>query len=269
MTGHQMRKEANEINFDKWVEGSRATKKKNSRRENIKHEKLMNIAYAAKDDFWKALLTRAACGKFPANFSIEGSMLVKKRATKPLTVGIPDDVDEAYEVCVAFFKQNGGIFSEEDRRLDETRKSSKVIESWKKAPRAVRENLLNEFYENEKRVNHLSDAETRQLVAIVTQTLTLQKHIQSCDIVIENNYIAEITRIQWDPEERMYRFIPKKNTRAKKAVAPTSCVGICNLGECDLPTPKILSHIKDIMKTDAKNRSEKTEQADTRTSGMT
>ncbi len=72
-------------------------------------------AELTQDDLWNKIFISAAGGKFPRGFGYQDGTLFFRRRTKTLSVTVPENSIEAFEVCKNFFRDMGGIASQEEQ----------------------------------------------------------------------------------------------------------------------------------------------------------
>ena len=106
------------------------------------------------DDFWKAIFTDCARGKFPRNFIFKNNLLTHKKGNKLVTLELTSSPIDVYMATMNFFQARGGIMSLSDRHRMKQREEEKLIEemendnelSWGQVRKEnLKDVLLNEF----------------------------------------------------------------------------------------------------------------------------
>ncbi len=184
--------------------------KKTRGNECVVHQIFADCASIAVDTLWQSVFTAASKGKFPKNFGYKDNVLFFRRKNKTLSAAIPENRDEAYEICRAFFQNMGGIVSDKPVTQIPINKEREKL-TWSKITRKKNRTLyINAYILKFAANNGLNKAE-------VEQTRKLLNLIQALELLNDNNVtfnedvIVDIHELYFDPANRVTTFEKLRN----------------------------------------------------------
>jgi hypothetical protein len=176
------------------------------------------------DPFWKALLAKAALGKFPPGFSYRNGQLIYKRGTKVFKALIGNDPLEALTASLDFFREYGGIRSEADRERDElnARPTSSFLDlDWASLSKKkeLKTLLIDSYIREEAKRLKLTNEQKLQLASMIKIGFLLG-NLTNDDINYSRGKIESIGGLSRDEYGRYYLTKPAKIKRTTTKSKP-------------------------------------------------
>ena len=208
------------------------------------HKIFAECATATVDPFWSEKFTLASYGKFPPKFSYNDGVLTYRKGAKNKTLEVPMNNYEAAELCMDFFRTNGGIFSQLDQehsaQLQDSRSQDVLNQEplkWGDLNKKMQECLLSYYVTGMKIVMKLRDSEVEQL----RQTLHLgikNKLFGKHNIHVEQNRIQTIDGLLWNNNDRYFFINPELKPSAVRSYARKKEASPATTGACKDMTPQ-------------------------------
>lgn len=191
---------------------------KRKKKDNTVNPIFQQAAELTDDLFWKQTLFKASQGKFPANFSYKGGLLIYKKGNKQIKVSLSDNPAEVLTVSLDFFREQGGIRSsldtERERRISEPVQPFHEME-WKDTAKKNLRTLLLLAYVRDK-VKEISPDKRKacrdHLLTLVNIGISLG-HITDDHIHMEGGKIRDISSIYWDGHRFQLQLSNRKRRR--------------------------------------------------------
>lgn len=202
------------IGFDSWdneplVKGNSKTKK--IKNKEVLHKIFYDCSEVTQDPFWAERLMEASVGKFPKKFSYKEGNLSFKKGTKYITIRVPEDPEQATELCINFFRNNGGLFSEADKQtaLEIRCSDESIIKylSWSDADKKTQECMISYYIMDMKPAMNLMNEEVEQLRQIIYFGVS-NKYFDKKNITVERNRITAIQGLLWNSNDRYFYIDP-------------------------------------------------------------
>jgi hypothetical protein len=189
--------------------------RRNRNNKEVIHKIFAECAAVTDDPFWREKFNLASCGKFPSKFSYNDGILTYRKGAKNNAIELPANEHEAAELCMNFFRTNGGIFSELDQQyslqLQYNRSQDVATQEpleWKALNKKMQECLLSYYVMGMKTVMNLKETEVEQM----RQTLHLgikNKLFGKNNIHVEQNRIQSIDGLLWNNDGRYFFINPE------------------------------------------------------------
>lgn len=174
------------------------------------------------DKLWVDLFSNCAKGKFPKGFTYTLGYLKYRKGQKMLQVEIPDSPDSALCVVKKFISENGSIFSDSDKKLQDFQNEILSIEK----PNLITKKDKYSFSEYIDKFISEKDFSHQEALKYIINFGFEYSLLNDKDVVYKDNKIVKIENVIFSadteeyfiPEERLKMAISKKknNTRATK-----------------------------------------------------
>lgn len=189
---------------------SRGSGKKNQIEE-VQHEIFEECMEVVQDEYWKQVFEQASFNRFPRLFSYSNGMLSFKSPHKRKKLEIPESAVEAATLCMAFFKECGGLYSNEDRiktgqYREDNMDKSKFLENckWSDIKKSKVRNILLEHYINTLAKQHGLDDVGKIMLETTINTGFMLKYFDNKDVVFENGRIQKIHGLIYSESEKNF-----------------------------------------------------------------
>lgn len=180
------------------------------------------------DSLWKDIFIAASIGKYPRGFGYQDGTLFYRKRTRTMSVEVPPNPVEAFEVCRNFFRNMGGIASQEENDRNDSEDTGGSGDSggtcingissecdssnslrnliWSKI--TPKKNLilyLNSFVITFGVQNGMTIQERDSLRRILNLANTLNL-INDNNVIMNSHSIIEIKCLSFDPTKRKINF---------------------------------------------------------------
>lgn len=204
------------VGFDAWdcePLSQSSSKTKKIRCKEVINKVFADCAETINDPYWTERFTEASVGKFPRKFSYKERTLSFKKGLKYITVDIPTNPYLATEVCIDFFRNNGGLFSDLDKQNSlELRCSSEndipTNLTWGEINKKTQECMISYYVTDVKPLMGLTSQEVEQLRQTIYFGVS-NKYFDKDNITVEKNRIRTITGLLWNSNERIFYVDPE------------------------------------------------------------
>lgn len=212
--------------------------RRNRNAKEVIHKIFAECATAIDDPFWIEKFNLASYGKFPSKFSYNDGTLIYRKGAKSTALELPANKYEAAELCMNFFRSNGGIFSELDQQYSlqvQYDRSQDVATQgplvWEKLNKKMQECVLSYYVTGMKSVMDLKEKEVDQLLQTLHQGIKT-KVFGKDNIHMEQDRIKSIDGLLWNNGERYFFINPEmkpgitRNYNRKKDAVATSASNV-------------------------------------------
>ena len=203
------------VSFDSW--GNEPVVPTGSKTKKIRNKEIINKIFSEcaevnKDPYWIERFNEAAVGKFPKKFSFKDGVLSFKKGTKYITMEVPVNPYLASEMCIDFFRNNGGLFSDMDKQTSLEIRCSSDSEitdlTWTDSNKKTQECMISYYIMDKKPEMSLTPEEVKQLRQTIYFGVS-NKYFDKNNIIIEKNRIIEIRGLFWNSSERIFYIDPQ------------------------------------------------------------
>jgi len=175
------------------------------------------------DPMWISVFTNASHSKFPRGFSFRDGAITNKQGSKINRLEITGEPQDVMERCMQFFKDKGGIRSENDE-VEAKKKFDKQMsqimtnfDEWKKIPKRIQATLISIYVQDQVNLHRFNSQNRILLLSIINLGFTLG-YLDADDIIMKNNRIEFIKGIIVSPPS----FEPGRKPHMRKRVASSS-----------------------------------------------
>lgn len=220
---------------DSWLNTKVTTSKPKTRRGKV--EKIIinptfkDYANLTDDVTWKTILDDAAYNNFPRGFSYRNNYLTHKIRNKVSKIELSDNAEVATSECIKFFKEKGGIMSQDDQDKSRQdledyidRRGNQLPSKWSEIRKGrIKEVLISAFISRLSKEMQLSSSEKDSLRNVISIGFILGCFTKN-HIILTNGSIEGITGLKFDNEKRKfyidYHLAPINLKVSKNGKAP-------------------------------------------------
>lgn len=184
-------------------------------------ERILTLEQVKNNKFWEEILSNAARGSFPLNYSFDGikNKLKYKNNIKNKNdeIFLSEDTDEKnFIVLKEFFKNRGITEDEEDFDISQLDHIKVETPDWKQNGK-IHPSVLFDYIQKMKVRYKLNDIECKRLeskvrIGIITDSFNVK------NIVIEDNLISSIRDLEFDTNKRDFKILSKPKIVKNKSI---------------------------------------------------
>lgn len=190
-----------------------AAKKKRKQKDTVIHPIFEKLATKIEDQTWKDIFSSASYGKFPKGFGCNGEVLFFQRKNKTSSLNINEEnSDDLINSCKRFFRNMGGITSEQEQMdnsqeesTDGTENSpSPVILYWSKlGSEYSKSSYLNRYLHKFAKKNKLDKISYDYLDSLMNLAQCIGL-LTDDNVILKDGYIDEIKELYVDNGEVVF-----------------------------------------------------------------
>lgn len=192
----------NSGSMDGWFEKE---KKKQKKSKDIIHPIFSELASVYTDSYWSSFFNKASNDRFPSGFSYKNEILMFKKGKKSFRLHVPM---ASHEEIKDFFGRYTGVLGVDNNQsfLERLEPYRKCYVSWNKITSGrIKEYYIRDFCEKMTIKNNLDTSTSKQLLSLLTQSLS-NGSIKRKDIIFSKEEIKEIIGLEFDEEEGIFTF---------------------------------------------------------------
>lgn len=169
----------------------------------IDHNIFIECAELVYDAYWKEIFENAAQNKFPRSFSYVGETLIYRTGSHKIKIDVPNIPEEALSVCMSFFKEKGGMCSNDDmikikKYNEEISENNKEIKNWTDIKKIKVKELLLYNYVTELSNKYNMDDYNKKLLETTINKGFLLKNFDNKSVQFDDGKITGIKGLIYD-----------------------------------------------------------------------
>lgn len=242
-------------------------KKGQKRNTEIEHKIFLECSEVTEDKFWKDILLKAAYGKFPRSFTYINGFLYYKcsNSNNKKKVELPDSPIEGSLVAMQFFKEHGGIYSEDDdvkimkyNNMIKEQEMNRIVE-WKDIKKIkVRDMLILNYIEKISKEYDFDDFKKKELETTINIGFIL-RYFDTKDVMFNDGAVTGINGLIYDKKEGNFIIDPKLQPLRIKNIKKIQAPGLYTTESNDIKVTidkswtKYLNHLRKCVPISSKN----------------